>query len=259
MADPVTPDHRVAVALLAHPDDCEILCAGTMLRLQQEQGFALHIVTATSGDCGSATEPPAVIAARRADEAAAAAALARARYHCLGLRDLNVFLNAESVAAAIGLFRAINPTVVFTHPRHDYMLDHEQTHLIARAATFGFAIPNAHPTPVPAGARVPHLYYCDPLAGRDPYRGDEVRPDVTVDVTAVHERKLQMLACHASQRDWLRAHHGMDEYLDAVRRHDALRGRSIGVGYAEAFVRHVGHAYPENDLVGSLLKKRRQA
>ncbi len=36
---------------------------------------------------------------------------------------------------AIDLFRNIAPSMVFTHPRHDYMLDHEQVHQLARAAT----------------------------------------------------------------------------------------------------------------------------
>ena len=63
-----------------------------------------------------------------------------------------------------------------------------------------------------------------------------------------------MLACHASQREWLRAYHGMDEYLDAMRRHAAMRGRQAGVAAAEAFVQHRGHAYPRNDLLAELLR-----
>jgi hypothetical protein len=44
----------------------------------------------------------------------------------------------------------------------------------------------------------------------------------------------------------------MDEYLDAVDRHDASRGAEVGVGRAEAFVQHRGHAYPAVDLLASL-------
>ena len=43
------------------------------------------------------------------------------------------------------------------------------------------------------------------------------------------DRKIEMLACHASQRDWLRAHHGMDEYIEAMKRYGAERGRQSGV------------------------------
>jgi hypothetical protein len=44
----------------------------------------------------------------------------------------------------------------------------------------------------------------------------------------------------------------MDEYLDAMRRHDAGRGERIGARYAEAFVQHRGHSYPADDLIAEL-------
>ena len=44
--------------------------------------------------------------------------------------------------------------------------------------------------------------------------GKPVEPTTYVDVTAPYEKKQAMLAAHASQREWLRAHHGMDEYVE---------------------------------------------
>ena len=32
--------NRIAIAILAHPDDAEFLCAGTLLRLRTEHGWA---------------------------------------------------------------------------------------------------------------------------------------------------------------------------------------------------------------------------
>jgi hypothetical protein len=66
------------------------------------------------------------------------------------------------------------------------------------------------------------------------------------------DRKIEMLACHASQRDWLRAHHGMDEYIEAMKRIGAERGRHRGIAYAEAFVQHRGHPFPQTDLLAEL-------
>jgi LmbE family N-acetylglucosaminyl deacetylase len=136
---------------------------------------------------------------------------------------------------AIDLFRRVAPSLVFTHPRLDYMSDHEQTHLLARSAAFAYGAPNASSLPLIPGSGVPWLYYCDPVAGRDPYSGELVTPTTYVDVHEQMNTKLAMLACHASQRDWLRAHHGMDEYLDSTKRFSAERGQQIGVDYAEAF------------------------
>ena len=127
------------------------------------------------------------------------------------------------------------------------------TSLLARSASFGYGIPNVSDVPRPPDAVVPHLYYCDPIEGIDPY-GNAVEPTTVVDVSATYERKTAMLACHASQREWLRAHHGMDQYLEAMRRHATMRGERIGAAYAEAFVQHRGHAYPHDDLLASLLR-----
>jgi LmbE family N-acetylglucosaminyl deacetylase len=41
-----------ALAIAAHPDDAEFLCAGTLALLHQ-QGWEIFIATMTAGDCGS--------------------------------------------------------------------------------------------------------------------------------------------------------------------------------------------------------------
>ena len=67
------PKRRVAMTLLAHPDDAEILCAGTLIRLA-DAGWEIHIATVAAGDCGSATLSREEIAAMRRQEGIAAAA-----------------------------------------------------------------------------------------------------------------------------------------------------------------------------------------
>lgn len=248
-------DHRrVVLALMAHPDDAEILCGGTLIRLSQ-LGWQVHIATATAGDCGTTDQSPWAISATRTAEAKQAAALIGAQYHCLGLLDVQVIFDRVSNRKAIDLFRRINPNLVITHPRFDYMLDHEQVHLLARSASFAFGAPNASELPLPPAAAIPHLYYTDPIEGKDPYTGRLVEPSTLIDISDVIERKAEMLACHASQRQWLRAHHGMDEYIDAMKRHAQQRGGQLGVTYAEAFVQHRGHGYPADDLLHQLLTR----
>ena len=241
---------QVVLALLAHPDDAEILCAGTLARLAAA-AWEVHIATAAPGDCGTATEDRFAISARRTREAMAAAALIGATYHCLDERDGMVMYDKPALQKTVDLFRRVAPSLVFAHARVDYMLDHEQASLLARGASFIYAAPNISAFPVLPGSGVPHMYYCDPVEGLD-LTGNRVRPTTYVDVTGQLEKKAQMLACHASQRDWLLAHHGMDEYIDAMRRHAAMRGAEVGLPAAEAFVQHRGHAYPHNDLLQEL-------
>jgi len=244
--------NKTVLTVLAHPDDAEILCGGVLLKLA-DRGFDIHIATMTPGDCGSAELGPERIAEIRRREGAAAAEKVGGTYHCLESRDLFVCFDETHIRRTIDLMRKVNPAIVITHPRHDYMLDHEQTHLIARHATFAFPIPNASKLPPPENAAIPYLYYCDPIEGLDPYTGEPVSPDCLLDVGEVIDRKADMLARHASQREWLRSHHGMDEYLEAMKRHAARRGEEAGVEYAEAFQRHKGHPYPSDDALTRLL------
>lgn len=243
---------KVALSILAHPDDAEILCAGTLIRLSQA-GWEVHIATMTAGDCGTTTHSPQAISALRTEEARKAAALIGATYHCMAELDGLVVYDKPTILKIADFFRRIAPTLVFAHPREDYMLDHEQAHLLARSASFLYAAPNISRLPIIAGSGIPHLYYCDPIGGVSPL-GVPIKPSTVIDIAKQQEQKLAMLATHASQREWLRAHHGMDEYIEATKRHDADRGKLINSSAAEAFVQHRGHAYPENDILAELFK-----
>src|SRR5437763_1157700 len=63
----------IALAVLAHPDDAEFLCAGTLTRLRKEHGWEVHIASMTPGDCGSAEHGPDEISRIRRGEVAAEA------------------------------------------------------------------------------------------------------------------------------------------------------------------------------------------
>jgi LmbE family N-acetylglucosaminyl deacetylase len=245
-----TTSRKVALSFLAHPDDAEILCAGTLIRLKQS-GYEVHLCTMTPGDCGTVDRTRWDISAIRTNEGKAAAALIGATFHCLDERDGFVVYDKPTIRKTMDLFRVIAPSLVFTHAPKDYMIDHEQTSLLARAGSFMYGAPNISECARVQGSAVPHLYYCDPIEALDPF-GNPVTPTTLIDISDVMETKGRMLAAHASQREWLRAHHGMDEYLEAMKRHGEIRGKELGTKYAEAFIQHRGHAYPRNDLLKEL-------
>ncbi len=221
-----------------------------MIRLAAA-GWDVHIATAAPGDCGTMSENRWAISARRTGEAAAAAALIGAAYHCLDERDGMIVYDKPSLQKCYDLFRRLAPQLVFSHSPLDYMMDHVMVSQLARAASFIYGAPNISAVPLREGSCVPHLYYCDTLEGIDPL-GKPVQPTTWVDIGAQLEKKAEMLACHTSQREWLRSHHGTDEYIASMRRHAAMRGSEAGVAAAEAFVQHLGHAYPKNDLLTDL-------
>jgi LmbE family N-acetylglucosaminyl deacetylase len=251
------PHRRTALAFMAHPDDAEFLCAGTLIRLA-EAGWEVHIATCAPGDCGTAMETPWAISGRRTEEARKAASLIGAAYHCLDERDGFVVYDKITLQKAYDLFRRVAPSLVFTHAPKDYMMDHEMASLVARAASFLYGAPNCSAFPVKEGSAVPYLYYSDPVEAVDPL-GRMVEPTTLVDVSEQMAKKTEMLACHASQRDWLLKHHGVDEYLDSMRRHTTMRGQHAGVAAAEAFVQHRGHAYPRDDLLRVMFGPRRRS
>jgi hypothetical protein len=80
-----------------------------------------------------------------------------------------------------------------------------------------------------------------------------VQVDFFVDVTRVFATKRDMLACQASQRNWLLRQHGIDEYLEMQARWGAERGAEIGVAQAEAFRQYRGHPYPADNLLLKLI------
>jgi N-acetylglucosamine malate deacetylase 1 len=246
--------NKIALSVLAHPDDAEFLCAGTLIRLKREHGYDIHIASMTPGDCGSVEQDAQAIARLRRAEGAEAAELSGAKYHCVEERDLLVFYNERSLEKVTRLLRLVQPTIVFTHSPADYILDHEMTSTIVRAAVFAGPIPNflAERGLGPVLPRIPHLYYCDPIEGKDAL-GRDVAPGFRIDISTVIETKAAMLAAHASQRDWLMKHHGIDHYIQAMMAWSAKRGQDLGVAYAEGFRQHLGHGYPRENVVGDWL------
>ena len=103
-----------------------------------------------------------------------------------------------------------------------------------------------------ANDAIPHLYFMDPVGGCD-REENLVRPDFVVNVAVVFERKRAMLAEHASQRSWLRKHHGTDEYLLQMEQWTRERGALAGVSYGEGFRQYRAYPYPRTPLLQELL------
>ncbi|MBI3679031.1 MAG: PIG-L family deacetylase [Acidobacteria bacterium] len=243
------------VSIHAHPDDAEIL-AGGALALLAARGHALTIVTMTPGDKGSKTHGPDEIAQIRRNEARRAAALIGAGYQCAEFRDLAIFHDDPSRRRVVELLRQLEPDIVLTSSPVDYLCDHEATSLLVRDACFGAPAPNYH-TGVenPAGplAAIPHLYFMDAVGGVD-REGRPVAPDFIVDVSGTFPMKRDMLAEHESQYAWLKAQHGMDNYLDTMERWTRACGRRAGFEFGEGFRHYKGHPYPDSPLLEELLQ-----
>jgi len=248
------------LAVGAHPDDVEIMCSGTLFSLRQP-GYEIHVASLTLGDCGSTGHSSEEISKIRHGEAQKACEVLGATYHHAGFSDLCIFNDDNSNRRVTALLRELNPSIVITHSPQDYISDHEMTSLLVRNACFYASIPNYETKDLTAAAHtsvIPYLYYAQPIENIDLF-GKKITPQFYVNVSELIEQKIEMLSCHESQRNWLRAHHGMDEYVESVRRWNtslAERATQISdkpINFAEAFRQHRGHAYTNDNVLAALL------
>lgn len=217
----------------------------------------ITIVTMTPGDCGTAEYSAEEISNIRRHEAQQSAEMIGAEYHCLEFRDLAIPNDVAARKRVTECLRRTRPDIVLTAPPVDYMADHEITSQLVRDACFAAPVPN-YETQQDSSAksleRIPALYFVDAVEGADHF-GIPQPWDFIVDISQTFALKLEMLACHESQRNWLKQQHGMDEYLDSCKRWSAKRGEDIGKSYGEAFRQYKGHPYPrENRLLACLEK-----
>ena len=218
------------LAVGAHPDDVEILCAGTLARYAR-QGERVTIAVFTSGNMGDLVIPPGELAAIRRKEAEASAALIGARLLCPGVTDELVFPNEAQRSLMIDLLRETDPDVVITHSPTDYHPDHRYVSQLVFDSYFQKGLPHVPGQKQPACRfGQTQVYYMDNLGGIG------FQPTEYVDITETVEVKKQMLACHVSQVKPMKELANTD-VLEMIEAQARFRGFAAGCKYAEGFCR----------------------
>ena len=169
--------------------------------------------------------------------------------------DLLVFYDRRTLSKVLELVRHVDPTLVFTHSPTDYMVDHEITSHLCQSACFGACAPNFRTgsrRPAKPVRGIPHLYYAQPFADKD-ILGREILPRIFVNITAPLERKEQMLACHESQRAWLKAQQEIPQVDEPLRKMARRAGKLSGFTWAEGYRQHLGQGFPQDDLLAKIL------
>ena len=243
------------MAIVAHPDDIEFGCAGTLLRLR-EAGYAIHYMTVASGNCGSVAQDGAATRALREAESRAAAGVLDATWHPPLCDDLEIVYSVPLLRRLGAVVRQVKPRIVLTHSPEDYMEDHMATSRLAVTAAFSRGMPNfaTEPAREPFDGEV-FVYHAMPHGLCNQLR-QPVRPEIFVDTTAVHARKRAALAAHESQREWLDVSQGMDSYLTSMDEMSRAVGRMSGrFEHAEGWRRHLHYGFSarDEDVLSALL------
>jgi LmbE family N-acetylglucosaminyl deacetylase len=217
-------------AVVAHPDDHEILCAGTLARYAAD-GHRIWMAVFTSGNMGDVHVLPLELAAIRKKEMRASADIIGATLLWPAIDDEHVFPNIEQRRIMIDLLREADPDVIFTHAPNDYHPDHRAVSQLVFDSYFQKGLPHIPGQGKPACRfGETQVYYMDNLGGIG------FDPTEYVNITDTMETKLKMLSCHKSQFS------AMSELADTnlkemVETQSRFRGIQSGCRYAEGFTR----------------------
>ncbi len=207
------------LAIGAHPDDIEYMCAGTLLKYRQA-GHNIFIALTTSGNIGSNLhESREAIAAIREKEQLAAAKYYDAQVKFLRFDDEGLQDTPETRRAVINAIRWANPDVILTNAYWDTSTDHAMTGRIVSQVLL--SLPgNLIPADVPPIQKAPSLFYWDTGGGID------FNPEILVDISEFMETKMEALHRHKSQYDWMLTF-SQDDLYEACRVLGRFRGDEL--------------------------------
>lgn len=223
----LTPESvQTVLAVGAHPDDLEILCAGTLAKYVKA-GVKVVMAIATDGSAGHMVIPASELKEIRHLEAKNSAAIIGAELHWLGYTDELIFEDISTRLRFVDLIRQAKPDVILTHAPNDYHPDHRVVSRLVFDASFLSSLPHIQ-TEYAAHPGVQSLYYFDVLSGLN------FIPSEFVDISDTFVIKKQMLESHVSQLKWLKDHDGINA-LDFIEIMSRSRGLQCGVALAEGF------------------------
>jgi bacillithiol biosynthesis deacetylase BshB1 len=215
------------LAIAAHPDDVELTCGGTLLKMAQ-RGYKTGILDLTAGEMGSRGT-----AELRAKEASKAAKLLSVRWRgTLGVPDSDVQPSRQHKLRLAAVLRQLRPKTVilpYWEARHP---DHYHASTLGYEACF---LAGLKQLPIEGEAFRPFkILYSTPYA--------DVRPTFVVDITAQYEQRRKAILAFASQfrpskgEKKSKVHLAIDRLEAEMNQLSRHYGRMIGVDYGEPFL-----------------------
>jgi N-acetylglucosamine malate deacetylase 1 len=211
------------LAILAHSDDEALGCSGTIAK-HIEQGDSVHLLFMTDGVASRI---------RSKNNAKERLIAAQDAVQILGVSSFTTLNFPDNKMDSIPLLDVVKeiedkitqlqPEVIYTHHLGDLNIDHQITHKAVITA--------CRPQP---GFCVKEIYAFEVLSSTEWQTPgvESFNPNIFVDITDYIDLKKQVLEVYSKEMHQQPHSRSVDNAL----RLNALRGNSVGVDYAEAFI-----------------------
>ncbi len=177
------------LAVGAHPDDIELSCSGTIIKLVK-QGKKVGLVDLTGGELGTRGDRET-----RSKEAARAAEIMGASFReNLRMPDGDIEVNAENRLKLINVIRFCRPQIMLIPYSVDRHPDHEHAHKLAKESWFYAGLEKMETLRDGKKQKAfrPRAYY-------QYMQWNEFTPSFIVDVSAEFDRRMEAVQAFRSQ------------------------------------------------------------
>ncbi|NMW20809.1 MAG: bacillithiol biosynthesis deacetylase BshB1 [Chlorobiaceae bacterium] len=226
-----------ALAFGAHPDDVELACGATLLKIMHE-GHSVAVCDLTRGEMGTLGTPET----RKSEAAAATKVMGYQSRTTLDLGDSKLFYTDDNLAEIIQVIRHFKPDVVFTNPPDERHPDHMKASKLVTDA-FYYAGLQQLTTTLNGEVQQPHrpkhlLYYI---------QFKHLQPDFIVDVSETFAASREGVLTFSSQ---FYREGAAEEPVTLIKRKGFLTGLEARARY---FGEQIGTMYGEGFLLPATL------
>ena len=219
------------LVILAHPDDAELCCAGTLLS-SIEEGLKVGMVDLTRGELGTRGTDKI-----RLEEAANAAKVIGAEFRFnLGFRDGFINSDEESLMRVVEQIRKHRPKIIITNSKVDRHPDHEAASRLVKKACFLSGLVKIN-TSFEGKNQAPWR----PKSILYSIQNNYVDPDFVIDITKFYDKKIEAINCFKSQfydpkSKEPKSFISSKEFMNFINSRAIEMGHSIGAVYGEGFI-----------------------